>query len=150
MSSINNEGEYMEVTISFVAVVLAALSTMIVGSLWYGKMGFYDTWAKLAKVKVDANFDNKKAAVLYGTAFLGSVVTAAVLAYFAEVTFKALGGDFVSVTLWVGFLGWLGFTAARIHMHDSFEGRRKKLTLINVSHEFVTIMVMALVIGLVG
>lgn len=139
----------MEITVNVLAVILAAVSTMVVGSLWYGKVGFGDTWAKLAKVKTDPNFTASKAAVLYGGAFLTSVVTAAVLAYFTEVTFKVLGGDIVSVALWVGFLGWLGFTAARIHMHDTFEGRRKKLTLLNVSHELVTVMVMALIIGLV-
>jgi len=139
----------MEVTVNIAAVLLAAVSTMVVGSIWYGKVGFYETWAKLTKVKVDPNFTASKAIVLYGGAFLTSVVTAAVLAYFTEVTFKVLGGDVVSVALWVGFLGWLGFTAARMHMHDTFEGRRKKLTLLNVSHEFVTIMVMALIIGLV-
>jgi hypothetical protein len=52
--------------------------------------------------------------------------------------------------LTTAFWAWLGFTAARIYTHDLFEGRPQKLTLITVSHELVTFLVMGLVIGLVG
>jgi hypothetical protein len=45
---------------------------------------------------------------------------------------------------------WLGFTAARFITHDAFEGRPMALTFLNVSLEFVTIMVMGLLIGLIG
>ena len=138
----------MDISINVFAVVLAALSTMVVGSFWYSPAGFYKTWAKLAKVTPDPNFGGKKAVILYGGAYLVSLITAVVLAFFAEVTFKALGGDFLCDTLFVGFLGWLGFTAARMYMHDSFEGRRKKLTLLNGTHELVTILIMSLIIGL--
>ena len=34
--------------------------------------------------------------------------------------------------------------------HDAFEGRPVKLTVLNIGNEFVTIMVMGLVIGLFG
>lgn len=138
----------MDISINIFAVILAALSTMIVGSFWYSPAGFYKTWSKLAKVTPDPNFGGTKAALLYGGAYLASLVTAIVLAFFAEVTFKAVGGSFLIDTLLVGSLGWLGFTAARMYMHDSFEGRRKKLTLLNGTHEFVTIAVMSLIIGL--
>jgi MFS family permease len=140
----------MDVSLNLVAVVLAALSTMVVGSIWYGKIGFGDLWQELAKVKPDPNFGGSKAAMLYGGAFLASLVTAFVLAYFTEVTYVTMGGTFLSNALWVGLLAWLGFTAARMYMHDSFEGRRKKLTLLNGAHELATVMVMALIIGLLG
>jgi hypothetical protein len=138
------------VSINVLAVILAALSTMVVGSLWYSPKGFYQTWAKLAHVKKDPDFNNKKATFLYGGAYITSLVTAIVLAYFGAVIFKATGGSYLGDMMLAGFLGWLGFTAARIHMHDSFEGRRKKLTLLNVTHELVTLMVMAIIIGLLG
>lgn len=48
------------------------------------------------------------------------------------------------------FWVWLAFTAARFITHDAIEGRPAKLTLFNISNEFVTIMVMGLVIGLIG
>jgi len=51
--------------------------------------------------------------------------------------------DALTVSLWL----WLGFTAARFYVHDTFEMRRKKLTLLNAAHELVTVLVMALILG---
>ncbi|MET1156149.1 MAG: DUF1761 domain-containing protein, partial [Arthrobacter sp.] len=43
-----------------------------------------------------------------------------------------------------------GFTAARFVTHDAFEGRPAGLTVLNIVHELVTFLVMALIIGLFG
>jgi len=140
----------MEITINYFAIVLAALSTMFVGSVWYTPKVFGNTWMKLAKVDPNQKVSGWSMTSLLGGAFLTSLITAFVLAYFAGVTHKAFGGSFLNGALFVGLLGWLGFTATRIHMHDSFEGRRKKLTSLNIAHEFVAIMIMALIIGVMG
>jgi len=50
-------------------------------------------------------------------------------------------------TLQTAFWLWLGFTATRLYVHDTFEERRKKLTILNAGHELVTVMIMALIIG---
>jgi uncharacterized membrane protein len=140
----------MEVPINIIAIVLAAVSTMVVGSIWYAPKILGNTWMQLAKVSPNKSFSRKQMTLLYGGAFLTSLVTACILAYFTAITHLAFGGSLLLNALLVGFMGWLGFTAARIYMHDSFEGRRKKLTLLNITHECVTIMVMALIIGLFG
>ena len=135
------------VELNWIAIILAALSTMVVGSLWYGPL-FGKLWTRLAKVKTDANYTATKAALLYATAFLGSLVTAIVLATVTYVMQDFLGGNSLVIALETGVLLWLGFTAARIHMHDSFEGRPLKLTFLTVAHELMTISIMALIIGL--
>lgn len=140
----------MELTINYLAVFLAAASTMVVGSIWYTPKVFGSMWMKLAKVNPNIKLSTSELVIQLGGAFIASLITAFVLAYFADAAHQAFGGSFLSNSLMTGFLGWLGFTAARIHMHDSFEGRRKKLTLLNVSHEFVTIIIMAFIIGLMG
>ncbi|MDB5162221.1 MAG: hypothetical protein JWM52_729 [Candidatus Saccharibacteria bacterium] len=137
----------MGVEINWIAVLVAAISTMVVGSLWYGPL-FGKVWARLAKVKKDPNFTAGKAAILYGGALLVSFVTAVVLAIFTTIVADYFDTNYLWSALWTGLILWAGFTAARITMHDSFEGRRKKLTLLSVSHELVTIEVMALIIGL--
>lgn len=136
----------MGVELNWIAILLAAASTMVVGSLWYGPL-FGKAWAKLAKVKSDPNFGPKQAIPLYGGAFLSSAVTATVIAIFASIVSSYFEGTYLNSALWVGLVLWAGFTAARVYMHDSFEGRRKKLTLLNVAHELVTIEIMALIIG---
>lgn len=137
----------MGVEINWVAVLLATVSTMVVGSIWYGPL-LGKAWARLAKVKKDPNFTASKAVVLYAGAFLVSFVSAVVLAIFTTIVADHFDTSFLWSALWTGLILWAGFTAARITMHDSFEGRRKKLTLLNVTHELVTIEVMALIIGL--
>ena len=42
---------------------------------------------------------------------------------------------------------WAGFTAARFITHDAFEGRPTSLTVLNIAHELVTVIIMALIIG---
>jgi hypothetical protein len=42
---------------------------------------------------------------------------------------------------------WAGFTAARFVTHDQFDKRPWQLTVLNCTHELVTLMVMALIIG---
>jgi hypothetical protein len=137
----------MGVELNWIAILLAAVSTMVVGSLWYGPL-FGKAWIKLAKVKTDPNFGVKQAVPLYGGAFLSSVLTATVIAIFAHIVSQYFTSNFLESSLWVGLILWAGFTAARVYMLDSFEGRRKKLTLLTVSHELVTISIMALIIGL--
>jgi hypothetical protein len=45
---------------------------------------------------------------------------------------------------------WIGFTAARMITHDLFERRNSSLTVLNLAHELVTVVVMGLVIGAFG
>jgi len=137
----------MEIQLNWLAIALAAISTMVVGSIWYGPL-FGKAWKKLAKVKSDPNFGPREMTIMYGGAFIGSAITATVLAIAVFVAHQYFGGNYMLVSLNTAVLLWAGFTAARIQMHDSFEGRRKKLTILSVSHELVTIVVMALIIGL--
>ena len=140
----------MEVTINYLAVFLAAASTMAVGSVWYTPKVFGNMWMKLAKVNPNQKVTALGMTYQLGGAFIASLITAFVLAYFSVAVYEAFGGSFLNSALCAGLLGWLGFTAARIYMHDSFEGRRKKLTLLNITHELVTLLVMAAIIGGMG
>lgn len=140
----------MEVEVNYLAVLLAAVSSMVVGSIWYSMRVFGKTWAKLAKVDMSGKIEPAKFAVLLGSVFVASLVTAYVLAHVTYLSNQFFGNSFLQDALSTGFWLWLGFTAARIYTHDAFEGRRKKLTLLNFGNELVTVMVMALIIGLMG
>jgi hypothetical protein len=138
----------MDVQVNTLGVFLAALSSMVVGSIWYARPVFGDTWMKLAKVKM--NDDKNQMWMLLGVTFLLSLLTAYVLAHVSYLSYRFFGGSFLSDCLSTAFWLWLGLVVARIATHDMFEGRRKKLTLLTISNEFVTLIVMSLVIGLVG
>ena len=134
------------VEVNYLAVLLAGASSMVVGSIWYAESVFGKTWQKLAKVKIG----DQGMAYPLGVTALVSLVTAFVLAHVIYLSNSFFENSFLQDSLMTAFWLWLGFTAARIITHDAFEGRRKKLTLMNISHELVTLLVMGLVIGLFG
>ncbi len=138
----------MNVDVNAWAVLVAMVSSMVVGSVWYAQPVFGKRWAKLARV------DMKKS---QGSVFrpiaitvVVSLITAYVLAHVTFLAHNYFQNSFLGDALSTAFWMWLGFTAARFITHDVFEGRPAALTALNIAHEFVTIMVMGLVIGLFG
>lgn len=135
----------MSVEVNWLAVVLATLSTMVVGSLWYAPGVFGKLWEKLARIDPKNRANAPKA---IGITLVVSFVAAYVLAhvtYLAHSYFNnAFFVDAVSTSFWI----WLGFVATRFITHDAFENRPWKLTLMNISHELITFIVMGMIIGL--
>lgn len=140
----------MEVSVNYWAVLLAAASSMVVGSIWYARGVFGNTWAKLAKVDMDKKVSGGQMATLMGLTFVASLVTAYVLAHVTFLSNQFFDNSYMQDALSTAFWLWLGFTAARILTHDLFEGRRKKLTLLTWGNELVTIMLMGVIIGWLG
>ncbi|HET7320647.1 MAG TPA: DUF1761 domain-containing protein [Candidatus Saccharimonadales bacterium] len=140
----------MESQVSVVAVLLAAFSSMVVGMLWYMPATFGTAWQKYTGVdaeKMRKSQSGGQLAWMYGSVFVASLVTAFVVAQITFYFHLANGNSRMSDALQAASLLWLGLTAARIYVHDTFEGRRKKLTLLTTGHELVTVLVMALIIG---
>jgi hypothetical protein len=137
----------MSVEVNWLAVVLATLSTMVVGSVWYMPQVFGNAWMRLAKID-EKELKKRSPVVPILTTLVVSFISAYVLAHVAFLSNAFFGHSFLQDALSTAFWVWLGFTAARFITHDAFEGRRKKLTILNISHELVTFMVMGLIIGL--
>src|SRR5690554_2948548 len=131
--------------INWIAVIVAALSTMLVGSVWYAPKVFGTWWEKTAKIDTKAN-----AVVAIVITVIVSFISAWVLAGAAAIAHEFYGGSFLANTIVTAIILWAGFTAARFITHDAFENRPRMLTLLNISHELVTFLVMALIIGLFG
>ena len=138
----------MDVQVNYLAVVLAMLSSMVVGSVWYAQAVFGKTWIKLAKI--DTKTDRGSVAKPIIVTAIVSLITAYVLAHVAYLSNQFFHNSFLQDAMATAFWLWLGFTAARFITHDAFEGRPAKLTALNVAHEFVTIMLMGLIIGCMG
>ena len=137
----------MVVEINYLAVLLAAAASMIVGLVWYTRGVFGNTWGTLAGVDLNKAASGMEMARLMATVFLGSLVTAYVLAHVIFITNHFFRNAFVQDALTTSFWVWLGIVALRLFTHDLFENRRRKLTLINIGFELATFMTMGLVIG---
>lgn len=130
------------------AVLVATLSTMVVGTIWYTPRVFGNYWMRVAKV--DVSGDSKAAIRPILITLVVSLISAWVLAGGAAIAQDFYGGNFLLNTLITAVILWAGFTASRFITHDAFEGRPAGLTLLNCAHELVTYLVMALIIGLFG
>jgi hypothetical protein len=120
---------------------------MVVGSVWYAPQVFGKKWEKWARIdkKNPAN-----PAVAIGITLVVSLISAYVLAHVAYLAHQFFGNSFLYDALTTAFWVWLGFTASRFITHDAFENRPRQLTFLNITHEFVTFMVMGLIIGLMA
>ncbi len=131
--------------INFWAVTLAMLSTMVVGSVWYNPKVFGTYWQKVAKVTPTGTLIDVVRPVLI--TLVVSFISAWVLAGAVFIAFSFYGGSFLVNAIATGLVLWAGFTAARFITHDAFDNRPRGLTVLNVAHELVTILVMSLIIG---
>jgi hypothetical protein len=132
--------------INYWAVLLATLSSMIVGSIWYTPKVFGTYWMKQAGVTPSGDATDAIRPIV--VTLLVSFITAWVLAGAAYISLDFYGGSFLLNTVVTAIILWAGFTAARFITHDAFDGRPAGLTVLNVAHEFVTILIMAVIIGL--
>jgi hypothetical protein len=131
--------------INYWAVVLATLSSMVVGSIWYTPKVFGNRWMRLAHV--DPDRPGATAVVPILVTLLVSFATAWVLAGAATLAWHFYDGSYLWNAIVTAVVLWAGFTAARFITHDAFEGRSTNLTVLNIAHELVTVLVMAVIIG---
>lgn len=129
------------VHINYLAVLVCAIVSMIIGSIWYGPL-FGKPWMKeVGKTEEDlkANFNPAKT---YSLAFLGGFLTILVLAYIISLTnaVEIIDGIRIALTTWVGF------TFATAYVTSLFEGSSKKLLLINAFYNLTVLLVSAIII----
>lgn len=131
--------------INYIAVVLATISSMVVGSIWYTPKVFGNYWMKLSGITPSGNARDAVRPII--VTVIVSFITAWVLAGATYISFEFYGGSFLVNALITAAILWAGFTAARFVTHDQFDGRPWQLTLLNSVHELVTVLIMALIIG---
>jgi len=136
----------MQVHINFIAVIVATISAMVIGFIWYHPKFLGTTWLKFAKI------NPKKGDMPWSMtmALISALVMATVLAFFAYLySYFFLGSFFVNAVT-TALLMWFGFQGLRVLQRDAFNQRRKKESIIHIANDLVTIMVMGVIIGLFG
>jgi hypothetical protein len=137
------------VPVNYLAVVAAAIASMVIGFFWYSKMLFGGAWMKevgLTEAKIK---ENSKGNMMYALMMVSSLVMAYVLShvvafslnYFPDYTGLMAG-------LLSGFWIWLGFIATYAVSMVLFEGRSFKWFGISAGYYLVSLLVMGLIIGL--
>jgi hypothetical protein len=123
------------------AVLAAALATFLIGGLWYSPLLFAKVWQREAGLS-DERLRNGNAGVIFGLAFLLSVIAAFVFAMFlgARPAFAFATG--------AGFAAGLAWVAASLGIIYLFERRSLKLFLINGGYVTLSFTAIGAILGL--
>jgi hypothetical protein len=138
----------MDVQVNLWGVLLAALASMVIGTLWYSPALLGKEWMSLVRMDEQKAMRGRNMSI--AVAFIMSLLLAYVLAHVSFLSYRFFGGSFTKDALSTAFWLWLGIAFTRTVTHDAFEQRRRRLTAINVGNQLVTMLVMGLIIGWVG
>jgi hypothetical protein len=126
--------------VNYIAVLAAAVASMVLGFLWYGPL-FGKMWMKLMGVKEMG--DKSQMPKNYAIVFVGSLVTAYVVSVFLVLTnMTTLTG-----ALTLAFWAWLGFQAPLLVGSVLWEGKSWNLYCLNAVYWLVNLLVIASVLS---
>lgn len=124
--------------VNFIAILAAAVSSMVLGFLWYGPL-FGKPWMKLSGITPQ----KKGMSQTYALSFVGAIVMAYVLSNFIGFSGAT---DYTSAGM-IGFWAWLGFVGP-VQMTDVlFGGKSWNLYFINTGYQLVSLIIMGMVLS---
>jgi hypothetical protein len=129
------------------AVLVAALSVMVVGFLWYSPVLFARPWMKLMgrdpEDKAKMAEMRKNAGPTYGFSLVASILSAAVLAKVIQIATvnSPLYGMKIGLAVWLGFVTTVQLTNAL------FSRQPAKLYAINTGYQLVCYVVMGAILA---
>jgi drug/metabolite transporter (DMT)-like permease len=126
--------------LNYFAVLVAALSTFLIGGLWYSPTLFGKAWMKENGFK-EEELKKSNMVKIFGLAFVLGLIAAVNLAMF-------LGpeSDPVMGAVW-GFAAGFGWVATFVGTHYLFERKSFKLFLINAGYSVVALTVMGVILA---
>lgn len=135
----------MEVHVNLWAVLLAGVSSMVIGMLYYSNGLFGKEWKKLAKI--DEKRFQKEMGRVMPWVFVAALVTAYVVAYFTFLYFNFFQTSWLSAGVVTSLILWVGVSATTTFVHNSVDQRPSKLTAISAGNRLLSILAMGLIIG---
>ena len=136
---------------NWIAVVVAAIVSMILGMIWYSPKVFGKPWMRLMGMTVkDMQAAQKKGMIMqYIIAFGAALVTAYMLSIFSgyAVGSGVYAGGLAATGAAVGFLTWIGFVATVTLGMSLWGGQKLELYLITNAYNMVSFVLMAMVLA---
>ncbi|HET9412198.1 MAG TPA: DUF1761 domain-containing protein [Candidatus Saccharimonadales bacterium] len=138
----------MALEVNWLAVAIATIVGTAIAGIWYQEPVFGKAWRKATGVtpKQSKQAGNAPMVVL----LIANSVTAVGLASLVYLTSHFFENYTVGFALLNGAVAGLALSATTLVVHNGFELKPKRLTLINVAYQMVIFLSMTLVIGLFG
>jgi hypothetical protein len=133
-------------SLNWVAILVAAISTMVVGFLWYSPLLFAKPWMR--EMGYDPNDKakteemKKSAGKAYGGSFVASLISAFTLALILH----GLRAEDLHFGIMASFHIWLGFVATVQFTGALFMKQSMKLFAINTGYQLVCYLVMGVIL----
>ena len=127
-------------TINWLAILVGAVSSFALGSLWYARPVFGATWQKLVG-RSDEDIKNSSMGKTFGLAFLLTLIMSINLAMFIG------AGQGFAFGVFAGAAAGIGWVATGIGVIYLYEGRSFKLWLINAGYQAIMLTLMGGIIG---
>jgi hypothetical protein len=135
----------MNVSVNMWAVLLAAVSSMVIGAIYYAKPFFGKAWMKLAKID-EKRFEKEMPKKMLGV-FVAALITAEVTAYFTFLYHNFFVNSWLMAGLTTSLILWL-VAMSTLFIHNSLDQRVANLTYISMGNRLVSLLAMGLIIGL--
>jgi hypothetical protein len=126
--------------INILAVILSAVSTFLIGGIWYGPL-FYKQWMKENNF-TEEGLKKRNMGMVFGGSLIIAIISATLLEMFIGKNAELGFALFASIS--VG-LAWVAGSMGVTYL---FEGKSFKLFLINAGYHVVSFLVMGIILGL--
>ncbi len=133
--------------LNLLAILVAAISTIVVGFIWYSPILFAKPWMREMGYDPDDKSKvqemQKSAGPAYFASFIASLVSAFILALF----FHEMRVQSVDIGLLIAFHVWLGFVATVQLTGVLFMKQSMKLFAINTGYQLACYLVMGSILS---
>ncbi|RZQ52450.1 DUF1761 domain-containing protein [Pseudoalteromonas phenolica] len=129
--------------LNYWAILLAALSSFMLGGLWYSPVLFGKTWLEGCGL-TELDLQNSDPKLIYGLAFILSLLAAFVLALI-------LGPDpNITQSITIGAAVGIGLASSSLGISYIFEQRPLSLFLVNGGYHTFQFILMAVILSVTG
>jgi hypothetical protein len=135
----------MVIHINFLAVVLAGVSSMIIGAIYYSDSLLGKEWKKLSKINTK-QFE-KDMVWNMSQLFIGALITSYTVAFVTCLYHYYYHSSWLLAGVASAIVLFVGVSATTVAIHDTMNQIPTKLINITFGNRFLSILAMGLIIG---
>ncbi len=135
-------------SLNWLAILAAAISTMVIGFLWYSPLLFAKPWMKEMGYDPNDKAKTEEMKKTAGPAYGGSFVASLISAFTLDLILHGLRAEDLHFGLMASFHIWLGFVATVQFTGALYTKQSMKLFGVNTGYQLVCYLVMGAILTL--
>ncbi|HYL83772.1 MAG TPA: DUF1761 domain-containing protein [Candidatus Angelobacter sp.] len=135
-------------SLNWLAILVAAVASMILGFLWYSPLLFAKAWVREMGYDINDKAKMEEMRKSAGPAYAGSFVASLLSAFTLALILHGLRAEDLHFGIMASFHIWLGFVATVQFTGALFAKQSMKLFAINTLYQLVCYVVMGIILTL--